>query len=203
MIALVKGFHDTFKDTTGTHFTGIISVICPTALQNEMVALVSQTRKLQNKKHEFMFRYLYFVICLNISFIFKCVKPRWPKPFLSLFLLYLNSSQDWEIIYRKPVPLKHWTSFKAQHWSQGNIVLGLGVFRTGRLKGLSFICLKLQLPPFYHKVHSPSFLKCRGPFKLVILFSSGWQILLISSYQKEKKAPQVCSPLPNGPQLQQ
>lgn len=46
MIALVKGFHDMFKDTTGTHFTGIISVICPTALQNEMVALVSQTGKL-------------------------------------------------------------------------------------------------------------------------------------------------------------
>lgn len=84
-------------------------------------------------------------------------------------------------------------------------MLGLGAFRTGRLKGLNFIFLKLQLPltPLYHKVHKPTIVSEEqrsfqiSNIRLHSCFHLAGRYCSFPAYQKKKKAPQVCPPTPS------
>lgn len=184
----------------GTHYTGTISVTAPTALQNEMVALISQTRKLESKIISSCSA-VFILWPASISGSFSNVSNQDDQNHSSLsFPAALELLPGLRDNTQESSHLKHCPRFTAQHCSPGSIVLGLAAFRTGRLKGLSFICLKFQLPPLLPPGTQQLFLKCRGPFQeILLLFSSGWQILLIFSLPEREKTPSDMPPIPKSP----
>lgn len=91
---------------------------------------------------------------------------------------------------------------------KGNVVLGLEVFRIGRLKVSNFICLKLHFFSLYHKVYKTTIVSevqrsfWAADIRLYSCFHLADRYCSFPAYQKDKK-PQILPRLPNFPQLQQ